>query len=78
MIDARYRAMVSDFGMSKLLSEGGFATSKEPGGSVPWMAPELFTDNEATHTRESDVWSFGMTILVCFGLYWNCPLIDVL
>ena len=54
---------MADFGMSKMSQEGGFATSKEPGGSIRWMAPELF-EAGARHTKQSDIWAFGMTVLV--------------
>ena len=47
-----------------MLQEGGFATGKEPGEGIRWMAPELFEEG-AVHTKESDMWAFGMTILVC-------------
>jgi len=64
LINSQGRVLVADFGMSRMLQEGGFATSKEPGGSIRWMAPELFKEG-ITHTGQSDLWAFGMTILVC-------------
>jgi serine/threonine protein kinase len=68
LIGVKGQALVTDFGMSKMLAVGGFTTSAAPGGSVPWMAPELFPKTEdcdgAVHSAASDIWSLGMTILV--------------
>jgi serine/threonine protein kinase len=35
-------------------------------GSLRWMARELFASDAQTVSMESDVWAFGMTLLVCF------------
>ena len=46
-----------------MLQKGAFTASKEPGGSIRWMALELF-EAGAEHTMQSDRWAFGMTALV--------------
>ncbi|OCB92096.1 kinase-like protein [Sanghuangporus baumii] len=33
-------------------------------GTVRWMARELLEDPQAVHSKESDIWAFGMTIYV--------------
>lgn len=54
---------LTDFGLSKIVSETqGFTTSAKVGGSSRWMAPELLEGKKLT--IESDVWAYGMTILV--------------
>lgn len=60
-----------DFGVSHLISsitpvETATAANK---GSLRWQARELLADENgrdvvAHHTKESDVWAFGMTCLV--------------
>ena len=53
--------MVSDFGLSRILGATGMSTSSTQ-GAVRWMAPELLENGN--HTFESDVWAYGMTVLV--------------
>lgn len=68
MIDDHGNAKLSDFGISRMLESRGF-TTKTVAGTVRWMAMELLLDDDETSedaipvTVESDVWSFGMTIL---------------
>lgn len=68
MIDDYGDAKLSDFGISRMLESRGF-TTKTVAGTVRWMALELLLDEDETSedaipvTVESDVWSFGMTIL---------------
>lgn len=67
--------LLCDFGLTRFV-----ATSLQPdsslstfqtdsaaamNGSIRWMAPEIFDMNHGNkHTRESDVWAFGMTVYV--------------
>ena len=64
-----------DFGISHLISsttaaETATAANK---GSLRWQARELLVDSEPLedavvhHTKESDIWAFGMTCLVSFA-----------
>jgi len=50
-VDSRFRAKVSDFGLSQKKAIGGT-------GTPYWMAPELLR-KESANTSASDVFSFG-------------------
>ncbi len=65
LVNDNGKACLSDFGLGRLLEVSGF-TTKQVGGTCRWMAYELIYDDgeePARHTRETDVWAFGMTIL---------------
>ena len=47
-----------------MLFETGGMTTSTPAGSTRWMSPELLEAAQPV-TTHSDVWAFGMTILVC-------------
>lgn len=51
-------AKLSDFGLAKVKTE---CYDVEPGGTLFWMAPELFR-SRATCTKQSDIYSLGMTL----------------
>ncbi|EGD74805.1 TKL/DICTY4/DRK protein kinase [Salpingoeca rosetta] len=59
LVDAKFRAKVSDFG----LSQGG--SSKGVCGTPYWMAPELFKG--AKNTKASDVYSFAIIMAEVFS-----------
>jgi Protein tyrosine and serine/threonine kinase len=54
LVDSKFRAKVSDFGLSQKKSVGGM-------GAPYWMAQELLRD-ETSNTIASDVYSFGITL----------------
>lgn len=63
-----------DFGISHMLSTtmqyAETATSGEA-GSILWMAPELLNPEDThnhIHTSASDIWAFGMVVLVSSAL----------
>lgn len=70
MIGDDGNAKLSDFGISRMLESRG-TTTKTIGGTVRWMARELILPDEdeeddcaaAPVTCQTDVWSFGMTVL---------------
>ena len=69
MIDMYYEPKIADFGLSKLLDEvtSTLTLTQNQFGSVRWSAPELILQPGAT--LESDVWAFGMTILVSKAVF---------
>lgn len=61
------KALISDFGLAKLLDLG--QSEYHGGGRFPikWLAPECILERKFTH--KSDVWAFGVTVweLLTFG-----------
>jgi len=54
---------IADFGLARRLGDTlRLTTTAESAGSLRWMAPEQFSGEKVT--TASDVWSFGMTVLV--------------
>ncbi len=66
LLDERYKAKLTDFGLSKVKAETKSHTlatktnSKDSVGTIQWMAPELFRRN-AQFTQKSDIFSLGIT-----------------
>ena len=62
--------LLADFGIAQMLCSSSSVepTSSELKGSVRWMAIELFNVNDSEqsirHTKETDVWAYGMVIYV--------------
>ncbi|KAI5116148.1 hypothetical protein M0805_001131 [Coniferiporia weirii] len=62
-------AVICDFGISRAMNATQFALGGNttrpsgPAGTIRWMAHELVAkpDTYTKHTKESDVWAFGMT-----------------
>ncbi|KAN0084345.1 Protein kinase-like domain containing protein [Tylopilus felleus] len=69
LVRADGRAYIADFGLSTLLTTVGgpsMATSRQNGGTVRWMAPELLDPQHSypsALTTRSDVYSFGSIML---------------
>ena len=62
LLDDRFRAKISDFGLSKIKSEMGSASSsKGMKGTLGWMAPELFEEKPQV-TAAADIYAFGMVL----------------
>ncbi len=62
LLDDRFRARITDFGLSKMKSEMSSASSsKGMKGTLGWMAPELFTE-EAKATTAADIYAFAMVL----------------
>jgi serine/threonine protein kinase len=59
LVDSHWTLKVSDFGMSRL-KHNTYLSSKSPGGTPEWMAPEVLR-NDPTDER-SDVYSFAVVL----------------
>lgn len=66
------RAVLTDFGVSKVIEDRtrptGNTTGSSP-GAVRWQAPEFFIDPDSDlihYTLASDVWSFACTAYEVF------------
>lgn len=64
--------LLTDFGISRLESSSGTGYNTDSvRGSTRWLAYEFFqiSDNDDDpppgHNKKTDVWSYGMTLLVC-------------
>lgn len=73
LIDSQQRACLADFGLSRIV---GVTHSSGPGGTLPYMAPELFKNDllETPLQKELiDIFSLGTLIhevlswIVCFN-----------
>ncbi|KXN86648.1 hypothetical protein AN958_09826 [Leucoagaricus sp. SymC.cos] len=56
------RAMLSDFGISHIVSTRLETTTIASVGTPHWTAPELAMGDGVSPTAESDIWSFGCVI----------------
>ncbi|KIL64004.1 hypothetical protein M378DRAFT_163713 [Amanita muscaria Koide BX008] len=62
LINNRREACLCDFGLSRFLIDNTLwkTTATQAGGTLRWMAPELFED-ATTPTKESDIYAYAMT-----------------
>lgn len=73
LISSSGTPLVADFGLSCLLTPSSTVDPTSSGlkGSIRWMSVELLhACDQGTvplHTKESDVWAYGMLIYVCVG-----------
>ena len=61
--------MLADFGISRFDSVNGEPAEVSYEGSIRWMAIELIDElmsgsGRLVHTKESDIWAFGMAVYV--------------
>jgi len=64
LIDSDKSARIADFGLTSVLRHHSIsisATAPARGGTLQWMAPELF-DGESSPSKESDIYALGMVI----------------
>lgn len=66
LISADGAPLLSDFGIASLLTSSTFSMSVNGGmkGTARWMAAELLNQAGTVPSKETDVWSFGMTVYV--------------
>ena len=71
LIDDDHRARLSDFGLANFDRSrwlGVTSNSSDPGGTTPYMAPELFRERKECQLRvpsmrkEADIYALGMLI----------------
>lgn len=84
LITSQFRACLIDFGLSAILVEATSIdgpTSNELGGTVRWMAPEIFDPERYGYvkrarrklpSKSTDIYGLGMTILEACA---NSPLL---
>lgn len=61
--DGHFKAKLSDFGLAKIKNETKTTSTRTNtgGGTVAWMAPELFS-RRGEYTRASDIYSFAVVL----------------
>lgn len=79
LVNNNGKPVLTDFGISRVLGESGtLGGTTSLKGSTRWMAAELMNlspsttgpingdgNNNQLHTKETDIWAFGMVIYVC-------------
>ncbi|KZV88419.1 kinase-like protein [Exidia glandulosa HHB12029] len=62
-------ACLCDFGFAKVLAEVSASLTSQSTlkGTLRWMAPELFAEEDARHTIWSDIWAFGCVLHEIFS-----------
>ncbi|KAI9205245.1 uncharacterized protein BJ171DRAFT_501511 [Polychytrium aggregatum] len=73
LLDAGYRAVISDFGMSHTKVTSSMAAANRVGGTCDYMAPELLDYNPCQTNFKTDVFAFGITFYETFakGQAWT-------
>ncbi|KAF6170332.1 hypothetical protein GIB67_043022 [Kingdonia uniflora] len=71
LLDVQFRAVVSDFGLSKLMSEDDTGVNILPRGTPGYSAPDWFTDQGIS--AKCDIFSYGQVLLdLFFGEQFVC------
>ena len=69
LVNSDGHPMLADFGISRFDSVNGESAEASYEGSVRWMSWELIDklmsgSGRPVHTKESDIWAFGMVLYV--------------
>lgn len=66
VIDDEGVARITDFGLSRsdILLTLWVTSTREARGTIRWMAPELIDGTSPIATTRTDVFAYGMTVLV--------------
>ncbi|XP_034892630.1 rust resistance kinase Lr10-like [Populus alba] len=68
LLDENFAPKVSDFGLARLCpANESLKSLTAPGGTIGYMAPELFYQNIGRVSYKADVYSFGMLLLEMAG-----------
>ncbi|KXN88648.1 Serine/threonine-protein kinase sepA [Leucoagaricus sp. SymC.cos] len=79
LISGTHRALLADFGVSRVAVTIPTTTTNIAAGTPNWMAPELFLEDVPTPTSKSDIWAFGcvcyeiLTSMTPFDQYKSIP-----
>lgn len=77
LISRQLVPVIADFGLSRLtVVSNKIKPTATTVGTGRWMAIELLDHSVDDHrsTKESDVWAFGMTVLV--SMFFECLLLQ--
>jgi len=74
LLDDSYRAVVSDFGLAKLMGRGESRIVTNIRGTKGYLAPEWLLENGIS--AKSDVYSYGMVLLEMIGGRRNVRVLD--
>ena len=67
MLSGSLEPLLTDFGLSHQAIAGfSMSATATAAGSLRWKAPELIREPVQHPNEQSDVWAFGMTILVSY------------
>jgi len=64
LVGSNFSARIVDFGLTSVLRNSSMSisvTAPTRGGTIRWMAPELFTDDQHP-SKASDIYALGMVI----------------
>ena len=64
LVDGAGRARITDFGLARVTQnlDSVRTASDEHGHTARWTAPEILNE-EGTHSKEADVFSFAMVMI---------------
>ncbi|KAJ3552602.1 hypothetical protein NP233_g12842 [Leucocoprinus birnbaumii] len=63
LISGNKRALLADFGISRVSMTSASPIPSITAGTTHWMAPEMLIEDFSTPTKEGDIWAFGC---VCY------------
>ena len=65
LLSPTLRPLLTDFGVSRrTIASATTTTTASSGGTLRWKAPELLGIGEERENEKTDIWAFGMTLLV--------------
>lgn len=69
LLDAKFCAKISDFGLAKLpkIGQSNISTLVGPRGTIGYIAPEICSNHFGRVSYKSDVYSYGMMVLEMAG-----------
>jgi len=79
LVDATGNARIVDFGLATVARDSNslVSTVDEQGITARYTAPEILKSDVTRHTKESDVFSFGMIMVVVCDESASCRVISL-